>query len=169
VISSIIKNQNLITIGSIDKSLLLRIIIFFSLSFWCIGFLLPIFYSVQNPVVFFFVKNIYASVCHQVNSKCITIGSGQMFVCARCAGIYFGGLTAVVLSLVLFTPFIGNRFLFLSVLPLLTDVFFTTIKIYNYSQILAFSTGILFGIVLSLVILSELENFFNQKLVKGYE
>lgn len=75
----------------------------------------------------------------------------------------------MVLSLVLFTPFIGNRFLFLSVLPLLTDVFFTTIKIYNYSQILAFSTGILFGIVLSLVILSELENFFNQKLVKGYE
>ena len=169
MISYTIKNHNLIKAGTIDKSLLLRVLILFSLSFWCIGFLLPTFYSIQNPVIQFFLKNIYSTVCHQENSKCISIGSGQMFVCARCAGIYFGGLFAVISSLVFDTPFIRNRFLFLSVLPLLTDVLLSTINIYNYSQILAFITGILFGTVLFLVILYELENFFKQKLIKGYE
>jgi uncharacterized membrane protein len=169
VISSTIKNQNLITTEIIDKSILLRVFILFSLSFWCIGFLLPTFYSIQNPVIQFFLKNIYASVCHQENSKCISIGSGQMFVCARCAGIYFGGLFAVILSLVFDSPLIGNRFLFLSVLPLLTDVFFTTINIYKYSKTFSFITGILFGTVLFLVILNELENFLKQGLIKRYE
>jgi len=169
VISLIIKNQNLIAFRTIDKSLLIRVLFFLFISFWCIGFLLPTFYSIQNPVINFFLKNIYATVCHQENSKCIAIGSGQMFVCARCAGIYFGGLLAVVSILVFYIPFIRKKFLILSILPLLCDVFFTTVGIYNYSQTLSFATGFVFGTASFFVILYELEFFFNQKLIKGYE
>ena len=92
-----------------------------------------------------------------------------MFVCARCTGIYFGGLIAIASSLVMHTPFIINRFLILAILPLLFDIFITTVGIYNYSQALAFITGILFGTVLCLVILNELENIFKQNLIKRYE
>lgn len=169
MISSITKKSNLLTAGTSDNILLLKVLILLSLLLWSTGFLLPVINQIKNPLVNFILKNIYASVCHQADSKCIETEGRQMFVCARCAGIYFGGLLAAVLSLSIYIPFIRNRLLFISVLPLITDVLLTTFKVYRYSQTLALITGIIFGTILSLVVLNELEKFLKQSSKMGYE
>ena len=92
-----------------------------------------------------------------------------MLVCARCAGIYSGALIAGVLSLFMIVPSISSRVLILSVLPLGIDVLFTFTGIYTYSQSLAFITGLTFGGIGYLLILSELENLFWNKLYLGNE
>ena len=115
----------------------------------------------------FLLSKIYSSVCHQESAKCISIGGASMLVCARCAGIYFGALTAGLLSLILIVPSISRRIFMLSLIPLLIDVFFTFTGVYNYSQGMAFATGLIFGNVVYLFLLSELENLFSNKLYWG--
>lgn len=56
-----------------------------------------------------------------------------------------------------------------AVLPLLTDVSFTFWEIYDYSQYLALSTGLILGSVLYLFLISEIENLFSKKSLKGNE
>jgi len=87
-----------------------------------------------------------------------------MLVCARCAGIYSGALIAGLLSLLLIVPSISRRILILSSIPLAMDVFFTFTGVYNYSQLLAFATGLAFGGIIYLLIVSELENLFSNKI-----
>jgi len=57
----------------------------------------------------------------------------------------------------------------LSLIPLVIDVFFTLTGAYVYSQSLAFTTGLAFGGIVYLLILSELENLFWNKLYLGNE
>jgi len=87
-----------------------------------------------------------------------------MLVCARCAGIYSGALIAGLISLLLIVPSISRRVLILSSIPLAMDVFFTFTGVYNYSQFLAFATGLAFGGIIYLLIVSELENLFSNKI-----
>ena len=87
-----------------------------------------------------------------------------MLVCARCAGIYSGALIAGLLSLLLIVPSISRRILILSSIPLAMDVFFTFTGVYNYSQLLAVATGLAFGGIIYLLIVSELENLFSNKI-----
>jgi uncharacterized membrane protein len=92
-----------------------------------------------------------------------------MLVCARCAGIYSGALIAGVLSLFMIVPSISRKVFMLSLIPLVIDVFFTLTGAYVYSQSLAFTTGLAFGGIVYLLILSELENLFWNKLYLGNE
>jgi uncharacterized membrane protein len=117
----------------------------------------------------FLLSKIYSTVCHQESAKCISIGGASMLVCARCAGIYAGALTAGYLTLILITPSINLKVFILSLIPLLIDVFFTFTGVYVYSQILAFATGSIFGIAVYLFLQSELENLFVNNLYPGNE
>jgi len=90
-------------------------------------------------------------------------------VCARCAGIYFGTFTAGLLSLLLIMPSINRRVLILSAIPLGMDVLFVLSKVYAYSQGIAFVTGLVFGGVVYLLLLNELENLFSKKPYQGNE
>jgi uncharacterized membrane protein len=151
------------------KIIILRFLLLSFLSFWILGFLLPAISSTDNLMAKFLLLKIYSTVCHQESAKCISIGGASMLVCARCAGIYAGALTAGLLSLILIVPSISRRIFMLSLIPLLIDVFFTFTGVYNYSQGLAFATGLIFGNVVYLFLLSELENLFSNKLYPGNE
>jgi len=116
-----------------------------------------------------FLSRVYSSVCHQESAKCISIGGASMLVCVRCAGIYFGSFTTGLLSLLLIVPSISRRVLLFSAIPLAMDVLFVLTGVYTYSQGIAFVTGLVFGGVVYLFLLNELENLFSNKSFKGNE
>jgi uncharacterized membrane protein len=39
-------------------------------------------------------------ICHQIGDRCLDLGAGPLPVCARCAGLYTGGLTGLLATLV---------------------------------------------------------------------
>lgn len=92
-----------------------------------------------------------------------------MLVCARCAGIYFGILLTVLLTLFNKIRFKSNKVLLSATLPLLTDVSFTFAGIYDYSQFLALSTGLIMGSGVYLFLICEIENLFLKIFLKGNE
>ena len=147
----------------------MRFLLLSFLSIWILGFLLPTISSSDNLMAKFLLSKIYSTVCHQESAKCISISGSSMLVCARCAGIYTGALTAGLIGLILIVPSISRRICMLSLMPLLIDVFFTFTGVYNYSQGMAFATGLIFGNVVYLFLLSELENLFSNKLYLGNE
>ena len=147
----------------------MRFLLLSFLSIWILGFLLPAISSSNNLMAKFILSKIYSTVCHQESAKCISISGASMLVCARCAGIYAGALTAGLFSLILIVPSISRKVFKFSLIPLVIDVFFTLTGIYNYSQSLAFATGFIFGNVVYLFLLSELENLFSNKLYLGNE
>ncbi len=142
------------------SNLFLRIIIFFLILIWCLGFLSPIFFKELNYLVitYPFSKRIYSIVCHQITSKTFIINGERLLVCARCSGIYIGALFSSLISLFYSSKIIKNINLFLYSIILLTlDVFFSSAGIYHYSKLLAFLTGIFFGSVSFLYILNAIE------------
>lgn len=149
------------------KIILLRFILLSILSFWIIGFLLPTITSTNNTLPGFLLSRVYSTICHQENVKCIAIGNALMLVCSRCTGIYFGALTAGLLSLLFVVPSISRRVLLLSTIPLAIDVLFVLTGIYTYSQGIAFTTGLVFGGAVYLFLLNELENLFSKKTFSG--
>jgi uncharacterized membrane protein len=42
----------------------------------------------------------YAPACHQQPDRCLDLGAGQLAVCARCAGLYAGGLLGLLFGAV---------------------------------------------------------------------
>jgi uncharacterized membrane protein len=110
------------------------------------------------------LSRIYSTVCHQESVKCISIGGINMLVCSRCTGIYTGALIAGLFSLLVTLPEINKKILILSTIPLTMDVLFTFTGVYSYSKSIAFSTGLAFGSTIYLLIISELENLFSNKL-----
>jgi uncharacterized membrane protein len=120
---------------------------------------MPFIIDIKNPLLSYLINKIYSTVCHQENFKCISYEGHRMFVCARCTGIYFGAFIAAIVELRFIFPELPLKLLFLSSTPLLLDVIFSTTGVYEYSQIFAFITGIIFGFVLYLFIIKELENF----------
>lgn len=133
------------------------------------GFLQPILFTGENFFSKFLLKNLYSKICHQTNFKCIEIDNASMLVCARCTGIYFGILLTGLLTLFNKIRLLNNKILMVAVLPLLTDVAFIYIGIYDYSQYLALSTGLILGSVFYLFLISEIENLFSKKSLKGNE
>ena len=139
------------------------------LTIWIFGFLSPIFLSQKNILTDYFLTKVYSRVCHQVEYKCITIGHESMLVCARCAGIYLGVVISMIFVLFRKLRALNLKVIVIATLPLITDVLLTTLQVYNYFQPLAFTTGLLFGGILCLFFLSELENLFINKSIKRNE
>ena len=151
------------------NNFLIKIVFISIVSIWVIGFLQPILFNHQDVVLNYIVKRIYSPVCHQDYNKCINIEKNAMLVCARCAGIYSGALIAGLTAILFQFAFIKIKTLLIFLLPLLVDVSFTTAGIYSYSKTLAFTTGLIFGIILSLFLLNEIEDLFLNKKNKENE
>jgi len=47
------------------------------------------------------VRMVYAPVCHQSPARCLTLGAAPLAVCARCTGLYLGGVIGLVLGAIL--------------------------------------------------------------------
>ena len=41
---------------------------------------------------------LYAPLCHQLDSRCLKVDARAVAVCARCAGLYLGGLAGLLLA-----------------------------------------------------------------------
>ncbi len=148
------------------KKIILRSIIFFSLLVWCTGFSFFVLFpqSSFGSVSFPILKHIYGLVCHQRIVKTFFINGNRLLVCARCTGIYLGALIFSLLSLFFFKKIsLGIKLLYVSLIPMLADVVFTTFRIYSYVKIIAFTTGIFFGSVVFIYILTSIENNFLDK------
>ncbi len=47
------------------------------------------------------VRLAYAPLCHQIEGRCLALAGGPMAVCARCSGLYAGGLAGLLSAAVL--------------------------------------------------------------------
>ncbi len=138
-----------------------RIFVSALLLFWILGFaILPLFHSSSIIVLFPFLKKIYSEFCHQIDYKTINLFGYKLLVCARCTGIYIGGFISSVYFIFRKTNIeLNKKIFYTAALLMLTDVIFTTLGIYNYSKAIAFSTGLFFGSVVFVYILTLLDNF----------
>ena len=84
-----------------------------------------------------------------------------MLVCARCTGIYFGASAASLLFLfpVKLKAFHLKYFLIASI-PLAADVIFYNTGVYAYNKIVSLFTGIVWGSVVFIFILTAIEKYF---------
>ncbi|MFA7288771.1 MAG: DUF2085 domain-containing protein [Melioribacteraceae bacterium] len=138
-------------------------LLFLFIAIWYSGIYIYLFISFFPPLVyaFPFVNQLYSLVCHQNPAKLITITFGNTLVCARCTGIYSGVILLSFISL--FNNLIeikSKKPFYLSVFVLFIDVLMTTFKIYDYSKLIAFSTGIFFGGIMFLYFRSALYKLF---------
>ena len=145
-----------------------RLTIFILLLLWTLGILYYfLFTQANNLLAEFFFANLYSTLCHQQSEKCISIGSAHMLVCARCAGIYFGALFTSLSILTLRSVRLNEKLLFTTLLFLCADVFLVTAGIFNYSKMISFTTGLLFGGSVYAYLMKEIEtSFFTSKKIQ---
>lgn len=109
---------------------------------------------------------LYSTTCHQIEQKSYNCEGVYFLVCARCTGIYLGSFTASVITI--FTAMVGVinfKNLITFSFPMMLDVLFVSIGVYEYNKIIASATGFLFGSTIFLYILHNVEFFLNNKIV----
>jgi uncharacterized membrane protein len=67
---------------------------------YCLGFIVVPMIESRLPLYGSFLRWFYRPTCHQMPDRCLDLGAGPLAVCARCAGLYAGGLAGLVASLV---------------------------------------------------------------------
>jgi uncharacterized membrane protein len=143
----------------------IRFFIFLSLLIWCFGFTYAsLFPNSRMLIMYPLLKEFYSSVCHQIGYKTIQLNGINFLVCARCSGIYFGGLIASIVFL--FYPkshTLKINYLFIAAIPMLVDVALYSLGVYEYSKIIALSSGLLFGFISISILLIIIESY----LLKG--
>ena len=139
-----------------------RIFIFLLISVWCVGFSFKSLSGgsalslVSSPILNLF----YHHVCHQQDQKLIIINGFPLLVCARCTGIYLGALVTSVFVLISLRNIKISHILFkFAILILLADVIINNLFFTTYNKLTAFFTGLLFGAVCFLIVISIFENY----------
>ncbi len=128
---------------------------------WIAGFaVLPLFHNSSVIILYPFLNKFYSEVCHQIDYKTLHIFGYKLLVCARCTGIYVGAFFSSVYFIFGKRDFNLNKKLFYAAtIILLSDVFFSTVGIYNYSKAISFATGLFFGSIVFVYILTLIDNF----------
>lgn len=140
----------------------IRFVFFGSLLLWTIGIFTPCF-KINSPLFNLITVQFYSTVCHQNPDKSFLCSKSHLLVCNRCLGIYLGALIISLVLLFYKKKFRLNLFpLIFACTPMLIDVLAVSLNIYEYSFITALLTGILFGSVSFLYILSVIENSFSE-------
>lgn len=128
-------------------NLTLNILFSSILLIWIVGFLwnLIIFHFPYMIKFLPFLKYNYSIVCHTHVEKLFEFWNIKTLLCSRCSGIYLGAFISSIAILLGLKKNISTKFLLLSLLPILLDIILYTLGIYNYSQYVALSTGLLLG------------------------
>jgi uncharacterized membrane protein len=147
----------------------IRFVIFLSLLLWCLGFTYAsLFPKSQMIILYPLLKQFYSSVCHQIGYKTIQLNGINFLVCARCSGIYFGGLITSILFLFFPKSYsLKVHHIFIAAVPMLLDVILYSTGVYEYSKIIALSSGLLFGFVAMSILLNIIENFLLKEKQNG--
>ncbi len=107
-------------------------------------------------LLFPILKPTYHLVCHQQADKLINIAGVTTLLCARCTGIYIGGLFGAIFLLIKLKPMrLPTKYLLYSSVPMFIDVGMVIAGVYGYSKPISFSTGVLLGSV-GIVYLTDL-------------
>jgi uncharacterized membrane protein len=143
-----------------------RIFVFLLISAWCVGFSFKSLSGgsalslVSSPILNLF----YHNVCHQEDQKLIIINGFPLLVCARCTGIYLGALVTSILVLISLRNIKISHILFKSAIIILAaDVIINNLFFTNYNKLTAFFTGLFFGAVCLLIVISVFENYILPK------
>ncbi len=143
-----------------------RLLIFLLILIWNLGNFIQALALLNHNFLFAFpiLKPTYHLVCHQQADKLIHVFGTSTLLCARCTGIYLGGLFGAFA--LIFTGrkiSLPTKYLLYSSVPMFLDVGFVMFGFYSYSKPVAFLTGLLLGSV-GIVYLTELiEKFLSQK------
>ena len=139
-----------------------RLFVFLLIGAWCIGFSLKSLSGgsalslVSSPILNLF----YHNVCHQADHKLIIINGFSLLVCARCSGIYLGALITSVFVLISLWNIKVSLILFkFALIILVADVIINNIIFNDYNKLSAFFTGLFFGAVCFLMVISIIENY----------
>jgi len=149
----------------------LRAGLFFIVMIWFLGVISPCFNANIINFLYPFQKQLYSTVCHQNILKSFTCNDKFFFVCARCTGIYAGAvISAFIVALNSKFFVVKTSHLITLSIPMLLDVVLLIFNTYNYNHFLSTITGLLFGSIVFLYILSAIENllFSNQKNKNGH-
>jgi len=102
-------------------------------------------------------------ICHQENMKLIHINGAMSLVCARCSGIYSGfWFMSLILLLTSIRFKIRNELIIISLIIMGIDVLLVNLKIFEYSHLISFLTGILLGSVLNIYFYLGLDNLIKE-------
>lgn len=131
-------------------NLKIRITLFLLITIWIFGIFIEFFIPLQNNLAYLFpfLKGIYSTVCHQQPEKLIEINGHHTSVCARCTGIYLGGMLSSSIFLIISTINLkSGKLMLVASVPMLIDVVLYSSGLYDYSINIAFITGLFFGSV----------------------
>ncbi len=125
-----------------------RIVFALSSLLWFTFSILPLLFEENNNIALLspILSFVYSPVCHQDALKLICFEGNCSVLCARCEGIYFGVFSSSIVALLagrLKTYSI--KYLFLLSSPMFADVIFVSTGFYNYSHLVSFLTGLIFG------------------------
>jgi uncharacterized membrane protein len=143
------------------KVLGIKLLLFFMLLVWCIGFFSPAFKSDLSFASYPLLNLIYSKFCHQEPSKSFYINGSKLMVCARCTGIYLGALFTLFVLLFInlkLKAVTEVKLLLFSSLPMILDVLLYNIGVYNYSKIVALITGLILGTAAAICINNFIDN-----------
>jgi len=121
---------------------------------YCSAFVLAPWLEHRGSPAGSWLRLAFAPTCHQQPDRCLDLGDGPLAVCARCAGLYVGGLLgllATVLSGVRWRPTVPV--LLATSLPTVLDVAAVLIglpSLPNWPRFLvAVAPGAVFGLLLA--------------------
>jgi uncharacterized membrane protein len=111
--------------------------------------------GISAPIYTFF-----SYICHQMPERSLYLAGGQMAVCSRCFGVYFGLLVGVLVypawrSLDETEP-IPRVWLFLSLIPITIDWALTVFGIWENTHVSRVVTGVILGFACSTYIIPAL-------------
>jgi len=151
-------------------SIKIRLLLFGIVLIWTLGIFIEFIIPLNSKFILIipWLHQLYSLVCHQEPQKLITIAHKHTLTCARCSGIYVGGLiSSFILIFVNIKNPLKLKYLIFAVIPMLFDVFLYSAGLYSYSKIIAFITGLLLGSTGFLYIHEGILNFINESKLKG--
>jgi uncharacterized membrane protein len=63
---------------------------------WTAGVVLAPWLTAHDSILGSWLRLVYRPGCHQITDRCLDLGFGPLAVCARCAGLYLGGLLGLL-------------------------------------------------------------------------
>ena len=143
----------------------IRFVIFGIILLWNLGNFVQALALLNKSFLFAYpiLKPTYHLVCHQETAKLIHLFGTTTLLCARCTGIYIGGLLGIAVLLFYRRSIdFPTKYLLYSSIPMFLDVGLVLLGIYQYSKSAAFFTGALLGSVGIVYLVELIEKFLSQ-------
>ncbi len=96
----------------------------------------------------------FQPACHQITERCLDLGAGTLPICARCAGLFAGGFTGLLVTLIGGGRFhFRLRWLVIAAVPSILDFVFGLVHLPTLANwprfTLALIPGLLAGLLLA--------------------